>query len=160
MIAPPPDGLIGYRDSVSLALKELTDGLLDTPSSAEPSGPTPADPEWAGAVGYSLKRSGWTPLTPDELWKVVESSSAQHDWQVMCREPGRLLHLRQESRAGVCWLQLRVAAVSGRGSAYHQRMTFYPKGIPGRVYWYAGLSRRRKAFRAIFRSVMDRSVIG
>jgi hypothetical protein len=38
-------------------------------------------------------------------------------------------------------------------------MTFYPKGIPGRAYWYAGLSRHRKAFRAIFRSVMDRAVI-
>jgi uncharacterized protein YbjT (DUF2867 family) len=159
MIAPPPDGLIGYRDSVSLALKELTDGLLDASSSAEPSEPTPADPEWAGAVGYTLKRSGWTPLTADELWKVVESSSAQHDWHMTCREPGRLLRMRKESRAGVSWLQLRVAAVSGRGSAYHQLMTFYPKGIPGRAYWYAGLSRHRKAFRAIFRSVMDRAVI-
>jgi hypothetical protein len=50
---------------------------------------------------------------------------------------------------------MRVASVSGRGSAYHQRAVFYPKGIPGRVYWYGGLRRHRKGFRRLFRDVMD-----
>jgi uncharacterized protein YbjT (DUF2867 family) len=156
VIASPPGELIGYRDSVSLALKGLAEGSVEISWSAEPSDPTPGDPEWAGAVGYTLKRSGWTPLTEDELWKVVESSPAQQDWQVMLREPGRLLRMHKDGRAGVAWLQMRVGSVSGRGSTYHQRMTFYPKGIPGRVYWRAGRRWHRKAFRALFRDVMDR----
>lgn len=160
VISPPPDGLIGYRESVSLALRELADGPVGAPWSAQPSETTPADPDWAGAVNYTLKRSGWTRVAEEELWKMVESSPAQQDWRVTLREPGRLLRMRQESRAGVSWLQMRVAAVSGRGSAYHQRMTFYPKGIPGRIYWYVGLRRRRRKFRAVFSYVMDRARLG
>ena len=155
VISPPADGLIGYRDSVSLAMRELAEGPVEASSSAQPSEPTPADPDWAGAVSYTLKRSGWTPLTEEELWKVVESTPAQQDWRVVLREPGRLLRLRKEGRAGVSWLQLRVADVSGRGSTYHQRMIFYPKGIPGRFYWHVGLHRHRNAFRALFRDVID-----
>jgi uncharacterized protein YbjT (DUF2867 family) len=155
VIAPPPGGLVQYRDSVQMALQELTDGSVEPTWSAEPSEPTPADPDWAGAVIYTLKRSGWTPVTEEELWKVVESRLVQQDWRVLLREPGSLLRMRRESRAGVSWLQMRVAGVSGAGSTYHQRMTFYPKGIPGRVYWRASLPQRRKAFRELFRDVID-----
>jgi hypothetical protein len=58
---------------------------------------------------------------------------------------------------GDAWLQMRVGTVSGRGSTYHQRMIFYPKGIPGRIYWYAGLRRQRRRFRETFRDVLDRA---
>jgi uncharacterized protein YbjT (DUF2867 family) len=160
VIPPPAGGLIGYRQSVSLALSELSEGPGEASWSASVSQTTATDPDWAGPVSYTLTRSGWFPGTQDELWKAVDSSTAQQSWQIMLREPGHLLRVQKRHRTGVSWLRMRVAAVVGGGSAYHQRMTFYPRGIPGRVYWYAGLSRRRKAFRAIFRSVMDRAVIG
>ncbi len=150
VIPPPANGLIGYRQSVSSALKPVAEGTEETLLST--------DPKWAGAVNYTLKRSGWSPLTEQELWTVVESRSPQGNWDVTVDEPGRLLRLRKTTRApGVVWLQMRVCRVSGRGSSYHQRLTFYPKGIPGRLYWYGGLRCRRRAFRAQFREVMDQA---
>ncbi len=150
VIPPPPGGLIGYRDSVTLALKPIAEG---TPA---PSESLPSDPDWAGAVVYTLKRSGWTAATEDDLWKAIEGAAPQDNWQVKERQPGqRLLLHRNGPVPGDMWLQMRVATVSGRGSTYHQRMLFYPKGIPGRIFWYAGLRRHRKAFRSLFRNVID-----
>ena len=162
VIPPPPGGLTGYRDSVSLALKPIADGAVETSwsdaSREAPSEPLPSDPDWAGAVVYTLKRSGWTAATEQELWKLIESTPAQHDWQVKVREPGRLMLLHKNgSVPGDAWLQMRIGTVSGRGSTYHQRMIFYPKGIPGRIYWYAGLRRQRRRFRETFRDVLDRA---
>ncbi len=162
IIPRPPDGLADFRESVSLALKRIADGTIETSwsdaSHKAPSEPLPSDPDWAGAVVYTIKRSGWTAASEQELWRVVESTSAQRDWQVKRREPGRLLRLHKNTRVpGEAWLQMRVATVSGRGSTYHQREIFYPKGIPGRVYWYGGLRWHRKRFRELFRDVMDRA---
>jgi uncharacterized protein YbjT (DUF2867 family) len=152
VIPPPQNGLIGYRDSVSLALRQIADGTV------EPSESLPSDPAWAGAVAYTLKRSGWTAAAEDQLWKLIESSPAQLNWQVKAREPGRrlLLH-KNRTLPGDAWLQMRVGTVSGRGSTYHQRMIFYPKGIPGRIYWYAGLRQHRRRFRELFRDVLYRA---
>jgi uncharacterized protein YbjT (DUF2867 family) len=152
VIPPPQNGLIGYRDSVSLALRQIADGTV------EPSESLPSDPAWAGAVAYTLKRSGWTAAAEDQLWKLIESSPAQLNWQVKAREPGRRLLLHKNGTLpGDAWLQMRVGTVSGRGSTYHQRMIFYPKGIPGRIYWYAGLRQHRRRFRELFRDVLYRA---
>jgi uncharacterized protein YbjT (DUF2867 family) len=149
IIARPAGGPTRYRESVSLALKQIADEAVETSA--------PNDPDWASAIVYTLKRSGWTAATEEELWKVVESSPARHDWQTKSCEPGRMLRLHKSARAGDAWLQMRVGTVSGRGSTYHQRAVFYPKGIPGRVYWHGGLRWHRKRFRALFRDVMDRA---
>ena len=117
----------------------------------------PSDPDWAGAVTYTLKRSGWTAASEDELWKIIETSPAQRDWHVKVREPGLLLLHKNVPTPGNAWLQMRGGTVSGRGGTYHQRMTFYPKGILGRVYWYGGLRWHRKRFREVFRDVMERA---
>ncbi len=162
VISAPPGGLTGYRDSVSLALKRITDGTVDTSWSDAarntPSEQLPSDPDWAGAITYTLKRSGWTAASEDDLWKLVENSPARQDWRVKAREPGRFLLLHKDGRIpGNAWLQLRVGTVSGRGSTYHQRMIFYPKGIAGRIYWYGGVRRHRRRFRKVFRDVLDRA---
>jgi uncharacterized protein YbjT (DUF2867 family) len=150
VIPPPPDGLVGYRDAVSLALKPIAEGAL------APSESLPSDPDWAGAVVYTLKRSGWTAATEEDLWKAIEGAAPQDHWKVMEREPGQRLLLHRDGPApGDVWLQMRAGTVSGRGSTYHQRMLFYPKGIPGRAYWYVGLRRHRGRFRALFRNVID-----
>jgi len=152
VIPPPQNGLIGYRDSVSLALRRIADGTVG------PSQSLPSDPAWAGAVAYTLERSGWTAAAEDQLWKLIESSPAQLNWQVKAREPGRRLLLHKNGTLpGDAWLQMRVGTASGRGSTYHQRMIFYPKGIPGRIYWYAGLRQHRRRFRELFRDVLYRA---
>lgn len=159
VIPPPSDGLISYRDAVSLALKPIVDRSVETSwadaAREAPSESLPSDPDWAGAVVYGLKRSGWTAASEDELWKSMENAAAQSDWQVRVRETGRRLLLRKSgSVPGNAWLQMRVGTGADRGSTYHQQMLFYPKGIPGRVYWYAGLRGRRKRFRQLFRDVL------
>ncbi|MFZ0832618.1 MAG: DUF2867 domain-containing protein [Mycobacterium sp.] len=150
VIPPPPDGLVGYRDAVSLALKPIAQGA------SAPSESLPSDPDWAGAVVYTLKRSGWTAAAEVDLWRAIEGAAPRDHWKVVEREPGqRLLLYRNGPVPGDVWLQMRAATVSGRGSTYHQRMLFYPKGIPGRAYWYAGLRRHRGRFRALFRNVIE-----
>lgn len=58
-------------------------------------------------------------------------------WRVDAIEPGRLLRLRAEMRLpGVAWLEFRVD-VHPRGSQLVQRARFHPRGLWGRVYWYA-----------------------
>ena len=51
---------------------------------------------------------------------------------VAASEPGEKLRLRAEVRApGQAWLEITTAP--GR---YTQRAIFYPRGIPGRLYWF------------------------
>ena len=95
----------------------------------------PSDPEWAGEVVYTDTRARHTTASPEQLWKAVEASLPSH-WHVVEREPG-LLKLRSEHKsAGDRWLEVRIEP-DGNGSRYEQRAIFYPRGLPGRAYWYA-----------------------
>jgi uncharacterized protein YbjT (DUF2867 family) len=127
-----------------------------TPSGPQPpSGPLPTDPVWAGGVAYTDTRSAMTSATCDQLFKVVESTGAhgawwsfplarrtrpwsdRGGWSVEVFEPGDLLRLRAEKRApGDAWLEMRVTA-AGSGSRYDQRAIFFPRGLAGRLYWFA-----------------------
>ncbi len=160
-VIPPPDGgLTGYRDAVRLALERITHGQVDTSWSdaspqAAPSEPLPSDPEWAGEIAYTISRSAWTPATPEELWKVLDAGPVQERSAVDTREPGQPLRVRRQTRApGQEWLEMRAGPVDGRGSRYDQRAVFYPRGIAGRLYWYAGLPLHRRRFRATFADVV------
>lgn len=60
-------------------------------------------------------------------------------WRVEALEPGRMLRLRAEMKVpGLAWLELR-ASPDGDGSRYDQRAVFFPRGLAGRVYWFAVL---------------------
>jgi uncharacterized protein YbjT (DUF2867 family) len=61
-------------------------------------------------------------------------------WRVERLERGRYLRLRAEFKApGRAWLEMTVtpSATDDGGSEYHQRATFFPQGLPGRIYWYS-----------------------
>jgi hypothetical protein len=76
-------------------------------------------------------------VSPEQLWKAVERSVPAH-WRVEEREPGRMLKLRADRKgAGERWLEMRITP-EGNGSRYEQQAIFYPRGLLGRVYWYAG----------------------
>jgi uncharacterized protein YbjT (DUF2867 family) len=156
VIAPPQGGLTGYREAVGLALDRVAHGQLDTSwSNTSPSEPLPSDPGWAGEIAYTISRSAWTPGTPEELWKLIDASQVQERSSVECREPGRLLRLRRQTHApGQEWLEMRAAPVDGGGSRYDQRAVFYPRGIAGRIYWYAALPLHRRRFRSAFAGVV------
>ena len=58
-------------------------------------------------------------------------------WRVEVIDRGRFLRLRAEMRVpGRAWLELGAAASDG-GSHYRQRAVFFPKGLAGRLYWWA-----------------------
>ncbi|AQT81714.1 nucleoside-diphosphate sugar epimerase [Mycolicibacterium litorale] len=137
IIGRPAAGLTPYRRAVSFALARIARGEVETAWNTGTAAQLPSDPEWAGEVIYTDTRSRRTAASPDRLWRAVESSVPQH-WSVEDREPGAVLRLRAENRApGDRWLEMRVTPEDG-GSRYEQRAIFYPRGLLGRLYWYAG----------------------
>ncbi len=136
IIPPPEGGLTPYRRSVSLALARVARGEVETSWNTGTAAQLPSDPEWAGAVTYTDKRSCHTSASPQRLWKAIESSVPKH-WQVEECEPDRVLKLRARRRgAGESWLEMRVTP-EGSGSYYEQQAIFYPRGLLGRMYWIA-----------------------
>lgn len=60
-------------------------------------------------------------------------------WRVEALERGEMLRLRAEMRVpGRAWLEMR-AVPDPAGSRYLQRAVFFPKGLAGRLYWWAVL---------------------
>lgn len=57
-------------------------------------------------------------------------------WRVESVEPGRMVTLRAEMRAGGrAWLQFRVEPLNDGGTRLYQRAVFFPNGLIGRGYW-------------------------
>ncbi|MEI7781904.1 MAG: DUF2867 domain-containing protein, partial [Planctomycetota bacterium] len=87
-------------------------------------------------VVFTDIRSRHTSVSPEQLWKAVERSVPTH-WKIEERDSGRLLKLRADRRApGDRWLEMRITP-EGAGSRYEQQAIFYPRGLLGRMYWYA-----------------------
>jgi uncharacterized protein YbjT (DUF2867 family) len=59
-------------------------------------------------------------------------------WRVEELDRGHFLRLRAEMRVpGPAWLELTVTPDGDGGSHYRQRAVFFPKGLAGRLYWFA-----------------------
>lgn len=134
IIPPPEGGLTPYRRSVELALARIARGEVETTWNTGTAAQLPSDPDWAGEVVYTDTRARHTSATPEQLWKAVERSIPPH-WRVAESEPGRELKLHADRRGlGDRWLEMRVIP-EGTGSRYEQRAIFYPRGLPGRLFW-------------------------
>ncbi|MCU1408227.1 MAG: NAD-dependent dehydratase [Microbacteriaceae bacterium] len=82
-----------------------------------------------GGVGLHRGR-----LHPDRL----HTGDALDFWRVERIERGSLLRLRAEMRVpGRAWLEMQAEADAGGGSVYRQRAVFFPRGLGGRLYWWA-----------------------
>ncbi len=56
-------------------------------------------------------------------------------WRVASIEPGRRLQLHAEMKVpGEAWLEFQVEPTA-TGSLLHQKASFYPRGLLGRLYW-------------------------
>jgi uncharacterized protein YbjT (DUF2867 family) len=74
-------------------------------------------------------------------------------WRVEAVEPDRLLRLVAEMRLpGTGWLQFRVEPSEG-GSIIRQTAFFEPRGVLGRVYWYATAPFHQFVFPGMLRRV-------
>lgn len=68
----------------------------------------------------------------------LQTGDALDFWRVERIERGTLLRLRAEMRApGGAWLEWRVHSAGPHISRLDQRAIFFPRGIAGRLYWYA-----------------------
>jgi hypothetical protein len=83
-----------------------------------------------GGVGLRRGRRSATEL---------HTGDALDFWRVETIERGSLLRLRAEMKVpGLAWLEMRASpAADGDGSDYDQRAVFFPRGLGGRLYWFA-----------------------
>jgi hypothetical protein len=84
-VPDPPEGLVGYRRAVELALTKIRD--VDVPtrwSSASPTGapsePLPSDPDWAGGSLYVDEREREVHAAPEALWRVIDGIGGDNGW--------------------------------------------------------------------------------
>ena len=78
-----------------------------------------------GGVGLRRGRSSETELSAGDavdFWRVLYAN----------REEGRLLLFAEMKLPGEAWLEFRI-----EGDRLRQTATFRPKGVLGRLYWYA-----------------------
>ncbi|MEV0349901.1 SDR family oxidoreductase [Nonomuraea sp. NPDC050680] len=84
-VPDPDDGLIGFRQAVSMALMKIKEADVATRwSSAStpgaPSDPLPTDPGWAGGTLYIDRRSSPVDASPEALWRVIEAIGGENGW--------------------------------------------------------------------------------
>jgi hypothetical protein len=69
--------------------------------------------------------------------ETLHRGDAVDFWRVEAIARGRLLRLRAEMKVpGRAWLQFEVSS-EGAGSVVRQTAIFEPRGVAGRLYWYA-----------------------
>jgi len=87
----------------------------------------------------------------------VRVGDALDFWRVETFEAGRRLRLRAEMKLpGRAWLEFRVAPARG-GARITQTATFDPRGLAGRVYWYAVLPLHALVFAGTLRGIARRA---
>ena len=84
-VPDPPEGLLGFDESVRLALLRVKQAAVETRWSSAtwpgaPSDPLPTDPDWAGGSLYEDVRSTPVRAEPADLWRVVEGIGGEHGW--------------------------------------------------------------------------------
>jgi uncharacterized protein YbjT (DUF2867 family) len=85
VIAPPAEGLTGYRKSVRLALARMRAGEVETSwrdaqVMGAPADPLPSDPDWSGHTVYTDIRRVRSSAPASSLWRVVESVGGSNGW--------------------------------------------------------------------------------
>lgn len=96
---------------------------------------------WA-ARGWMDRLVGGVGLQPGRRSRsVARVVDAIDFWRVEVEvtDAGSLLRLRAEMRVpGAAWLEMK-SVPDGDGAWYEQRAIFFPRGLSGRLYWFAVL---------------------
>jgi uncharacterized protein YbjT (DUF2867 family) len=99
-----------------------------------------------GGVGLRRGRRSPTELQPGEavdFWRVL----------VADKDQGRLLLYAEMKLPGEAWLEFRITGPQGR-EMLTQTATFRPRGVLGRLYWYAVLPFHFFVFEGMLRNVI------
>jgi uncharacterized protein YbjT (DUF2867 family) len=79
-------------------------------------------------------------------------------WRVEAYEPGRRLRLVAEMKTpGRAWLEFEVEPMTERQARIRQTATFDPRGLFGRVYWYALFPIHALMFRGMLDAIVRRA---
>ncbi|MBY6539000.1 SDR family oxidoreductase [Rhodococcus sp. BP-349] len=102
--------------------------------------------------GVGLKRGRRDP-------RRLVNGEALDWWRVEEIERGSLLRLRAEMKApGGAWLELRVLPRDGgTRSRYEQRAIFFPRGLGGRLYWFAIMPFHGVIFRGMLENITGKA---
>ena len=136
-IPEPEGGLTGYRRAVRLALGKMRAGEVETSWQNDavlgaPSDPLPSDPEWSGHTVYVDAREQHSTASPEQLWRVIEGIGGDNGWYSF--------PLAWALRG---WLDKLVGGVGLRRGRRH------PRGLAGRLYWFAILPFHGVIFRGM-----------
>lgn len=184
LVGIPPGGPTRYRSAVRRAL-DGQGSAGPGPSDPPGSGPAelvsehahdvdaPAAAVWSVIAGLGGD-TGW--YTVPGVWTVrgwvdrllggpgdrrtrpdrLAPGAALDWWRIEDVEEGRYLRLRAEAALpGAARLELRAEPAGRESSRYVQRVTFRPRGMAGRAYWYAVQPGHRFVF-----AVMARTIAG
>lgn len=89
------------------------------------------------------------------------AGAAWDSWRIEAVEEGTDLSLRSEMRLpGAAHLHLSVHPLPGGRSRYEQRVSFAPRGLIGRAYWYAQLPAHRLVFGVMASTIVWRAEHG
>ncbi len=85
VIPPPPEGLMGYSDSLRLALgrieiDQVETSWVDGRVPDAPSDPMPSDPEWARRTVFKDVRKKSTSADAATVWKVISQIGGATGW--------------------------------------------------------------------------------
>lgn len=165
--------MAGWRPSDPLPTDpEYAFGRLLTDERVVESDADPADVAWAfmrvgGTNGYYAGNWAWEIRGMiDQLFggaglrrgrrhpESVHLGEAVDFWRVATLRPERLLQLKAEMRLpGEAWLEWEVEAIDG-GSRLLQTAYFAPRGLFGRIYWYALLPFHAAIFPRMARGIV------
>lgn len=102
-----------------------------------------------GGVGLRRGRRHPSELAPGD---------ALDFWRVEEVVPPRLLVMKAEMKLwGQAWLRLEVNPAAEGGTQIEQTAIFYPRGLPGLIYWYAVWPLHAFVFRGLIRSIAKRA---
>jgi hypothetical protein len=79
----PPGGLMGFDESVRLALTKVRDADVETRWSTAtwtPADPLPTDPQWSGGSVYLDHRAKDVDATPEDVWRVIVGIGGETGW--------------------------------------------------------------------------------
>jgi uncharacterized protein YbjT (DUF2867 family)/uncharacterized protein YndB with AHSA1/START domain len=84
-VPDPPEGLIGFDESVRLALVKIRQADVETRWSdatwpGAPSDPFPTDPDWSGGSLYVDRREADVAAPPEQVWRIVSGIGGDRGW--------------------------------------------------------------------------------
>jgi hypothetical protein len=101
--------------------------------------------------GVGLRRGRRHPLD-------LLSGDALDFWRVETVETGRRIVLRAEMKVpGQAWLEFCADPIGDSRTSFTQTARFYPRGVPGLVYWYGILPVHAMVFAGLARAIARRA---